>query len=66
VKSGYADIRSLEVRNFSFRKCLQRYDTETHKQFEGGGGGEIQKLQHPQNYTVFSQTSQQIRIEMRS
>jgi len=30
---------SLEVRNFSFRTCQQCYGTETHKQFDGGGGG---------------------------
>jgi hypothetical protein len=37
VKSGYADIHSLEVRNFSFRTCQQCYDTETHKQFDRVG-----------------------------
>ena len=39
-------VYSLQVRNFSFRTCQQCYDTETHKQFDGGGGGEIQKVKH--------------------
>lgn len=45
VESGYADIHSLEVSNFSFRTCQQCYDTEIHKQFGGGGmgGGEKSK-----------------------